>query len=207
MSYGLERVTFAYGDSPVLEQVTWTLPQRGVVCLWGESGGGKTTILRLLAGLERPAAGTVRRPERVSLLFQENRLLPWYTALENVMLPPDIDRPQAEAMLAAVGLSEERDCLPDSLSGGQRRRIALARALALPGELLLLDEPFTGLDEEAWRSIVPLVLQQAQEIPVVLVTHVAAQAEAMGAAIQPLEQLLLRHMPEKAEKTQKSEKA
>lgn len=188
MSYGLERVRFSYGAAPVLEDVSWRLPDRGVVCLWGASGCGKTTLLRLLAGLEQPAVGAVHCPERVSVLFQENRLLPWYTALENVALPPETDAARAAEMLAAVGLSAEQDSLPENLSGGQCRRVALARALALPGELLLLDEPFTGLDEGSWKSVVPVILAQAAVMPVVLVTHVAAEARALGAAIIPLGQ-------------------
>ena len=188
MSYGLERVRFSYGAAPVLEDVSWRLPDRGVVGLGGASGCGKTTLLRLLAGLEQPAAGAVHCPERVSVLFQENRLLPWYTALENVARPPETDAARAAEMLAAVGLSAEQDSLPGNLSGGQCRRVALARALALPGELLLLDEPFTGLDEGSWKSVVPAILARAAAMPVVLVTHVAAEARALGAAIIPLEQ-------------------
>lgn len=186
MSCGLERVSFSYGAAPVLENVSWRLPDRGVVCLWGASGCGKTTVLRLLAGLEQPSAGKVYRPKRVSMLFQENRLLPWYTALENVALPPETGRSCAQKALMAMGLSAEQNSLPANLSGGQRRRVALARALALPGELLLLDEPFTGLDEGAWKSVVPAILARAATIPVVLVTHVAAEARALGAEIVPL---------------------
>ncbi len=206
MSCGLERVSFAYGSTPVLEEASWTLPPRGVVCLWGASGCGKTTILRLLAGLERPAAGRVQRPERVSVLFQEDRLLPWYTALENTALPPEVETARAAEMLAAVGLSAERNSLPGNLSGGQCRRVALARALALPGELLLLDEPFTGLDETAWRGVVPAILARAAEVPVVLVTHVAVEAQALGAVTVPLEGLPLRGNLGTAEISQKSEK-
>ncbi len=192
MSYGLERVSFAYGATPVLEAVNWTLPHRGVVCLWGASGCGKTTILRLLAGLEHPTSGRVRRPERASVLFQENRLLPWYTVAENVALSPETDANRVSEALAAVGLAAESNSRPGALSGGQRRRVALARALAMPGELLLLDEPFTGLDEESWRRVLPAILARAETVPVVLVTHVAAEASALGAQVVSLDGLPLR---------------
>lgn len=181
MSLGLENVSFSYGNFPVLERVSWALPEQGVVCLWGASGCGKTTLLRLLAGLESPLAGVVHRPRALSMMFQEDRLLPRCRAWENVAVATGLDRPASVAALAAVGLAEEAESFPDALSGGQRRRVALARALAMPGELMLLDEPFTGLDADTWRAAVPAILARAAKIPVVLVTHVAEEAQALNA--------------------------
>lgn len=192
MSFGLESVSFSYGDFSVLERASWTLPERGVVCLWGASGCGKTTLLRLLAGLERPAAGAVHRPQALSVMFQEDRLLPRCCAWKNVAVATGLDRKAAVAALASVGLAEEAESLPDALSGGQRRRVALARALAMPGELMLLDEPFTGLDADTWRAAVPAILARAAEIPVVLVTHVAEEAQALNARRVVLEGTPLR---------------
>ena len=188
MKYALSKVSFSYGKTVVCHELNWTLPEQGVVCLWGPSGCGKTTLLRLLAGLEQPGEGAVVRPEegRVSMVFQEDRLMPWMTALENVMLP-GADREMAEAMLARLGLGEELHSLPSQLSGGQQRRVAIARALASPGDLLLLDEPFNGLDEKSWRQVLPLVLEQAKEKPVVLVTHVQQHADALQAKILRLD--------------------
>lgn len=188
MSYALSNVDFSYGKTAVCRGLNWTLPNSGVVCLWGPSGCGKTTLLRLLAGLEQPAAGAVIRPaqSRVSMVFQEDRLLPWMTALDNVMLP-GATREAAEAMLRSLGLGEVLHRLPEELSGGQQRRVAIARALAAPGDLLLLDEPFNGLDEASWRMTVPLILARAREIPVVLVTHVPQHAEALEAKTLRLE--------------------
>ena len=189
MRYGLKQVSFSYRGTSVLRDVSWTLPRRGVVCLWGPSGGGKTTLLRLLAGLEHPKAGAVTLPDdgRVAMVFQEDRLLPWMTALENVMLP-GAERQLAEDMLRSLGLGEELHRLPGELSGGQQRRVAIARALAAPGDLLLLDEPFNGLDEVSWRMAVPLILQRAEEVPVVLVTHVEQHAQALNAEVLHLEE-------------------
>lgn len=181
MSIRLDNVSFSYGDTVILRNVTWELPHSGVVCLWGPSGCGKTTLLRLLAGLETPDSGHITGMPRVSMVFQEDRLLPWATALENVtVVGVAID--DARGMLLTLGLSEEEiDSLPSALSGGQQRRVALARALAGESDLLLLDEPFNGLDEDTWQSAVPLIMAYAAHRPVLLVTHIREQAEALDA--------------------------
>lgn len=193
MSFGLEHVTFAYDNTVVCAGLSWTLPERGVVCLWGASGCGKTTLLRLLAGLEHPRAGTVTLPGagRVDMVFQEDRLLPWMSALDNVMLP-GASREKAEMLLRQLGLEEVMHRFPAELSGGQQRRVAIARALAASGDLLVLDEPFNGLDEASWRMAAPLISARAREIPVVLVTHVAQHAEALQATVLRLEETPLR---------------
>lgn len=186
MSIGLEQVSFSYGSTDVVQCVTWELPASGVLCLWGPSGCGKTTLLRLLAGLEKPDAGTVNGAERVSMVFQEDRLLPWLSALQNVTTVGVADT-VARDFLRALGLVEEEMLsLPAHLSGGQQRRVALARALAADSDLLLLDEPFNGLDEDTWQNVVPLIAAYAVHKPVVLVTHIREQAEALGATVLDL---------------------
>ena len=183
MSISLKNVSFSYGDTPVLQDVTWHLPDSGVVCLWGASGCGKTTALRLLAGLEKPSNGEVCGVRRVSMVFQEDRLLPWRTALENVLVT-GVDEKTACDLLAELGLTlEETQAYPQHLSGGQQRRVALARALAAECDILLLDEPFNGLDEGTWQDVVPLIKKVAQTRPVVLVTHVREQMEALEAQV------------------------
>ena len=186
MSIRLEQVSFSYGDTAVLQDVTWRLPSCGVVCLWGPSGCGKTTLLRLLAGLEKPQKGTIDGVFRVAMAFQEDRLLPWLTALQNVTII-GADESVAQELLQDLGLTvEEMQSVPVHLSGGQQRRVALARALAADSDLLLLDEPFNGLDEDTWQSVVPLIAAYAERKPVVLVTHIREQAEALDAALIPL---------------------
>ena len=192
MSVAMKNVSFAYDAVTVCEHLSWRLPDAGVVCLWGPSGCGKTTLLRLLAGLEKPSAGAVEGVGRVSMVFQEDRLLPWLTALENVTLT-EAEETAARDTLRALGLTdEEMAALPRQLSGGQQRRVALARALAADSEILLLDEPFNGLDENTWQSVVPLIAAYRKTRPVVLVTHIREQAEALGAEMVPLSGIPLR---------------
>lgn len=186
MSVRLNNVSFSYGTDLVCNHVLFELPSAGTVCLWGPSGCGKTTLLRLLAGLEKPSTGKVEGVNRVSMVFQEDRLLPWLTALGNVTLT-GAEEEKARQTLTALGLSEdEMKALPEHLSGGQQRRVALARALAADSELLLLDEPFNGLDEDTWQNVVPLIAEYAKTRPVVLVTHIRPQAEALEAQMIPL---------------------
>lgn len=183
MSVAMKKVCFSYDSVSVLHDWSMELPSNGVVCLWGPSGCGKTTILRLLAGLEKPSAGTVEGVGRVSMVFQEDRLLPWLTALENVIIT-GAEVSVAQQVMLALGLTEEEtNAMPTNLSGGQQRRVALARALAADSNLLLLDEPFNGLDEGTWQSVIPLISAYAESRPVVLVTHIREQAEALNATI------------------------
>ena len=168
----LENVTFAYGEKVILQSFTLELPDAGVTALSGPSGCGKTTLLRLLAGLETPRAGRVDTPglARTVFLFQEDRLLPRFTAAGQLraVLPRGADPLPA---LAAVGLEREADTPVEALSGGMRRRVALARALAAaPGKrLLLLDEPFTGVDADNAKKIMSRF--RALGIPILLTAH------------------------------------
>lgn len=183
MQCGLDNVSFAYGDKAVLDGVTLAFPWQGSVCLFGPSGCGKSTVLRLLAGLERPHAGRIvgMRERRIAMLFQENRLLPWSSLAENVLLGmgKEARTDQALAWLEAVGLRTEAEQRPDALSGGMRRRAALARALAMPSDILLLDEPLKELDTENQQRMQSLIQTQAQRKLLVLVTHDRREAEAL----------------------------
>ena len=168
----LEDLTLRYGDKLVLDQFSLELPAQGLTALSGPSGCGKTTLLRVMAGLEKRSGGTVSGvdPAKTAFLFQEDRLLPWRTAAEHIAdVLPRSRRGEVERWLAFAELEGEGDALPAALSGGMARRLALARCAALGGELLLLDEPFAGVD--AQRTARMLDRLRGLDVPIVLATH------------------------------------
>jgi len=169
---GLQR---SYGARVVIEALDLDIRKGEFVALLGESGCGKTTLLRSLAGLDQPDAGQINAPERPSVVFQEHRLLPWATLWENVALGHEttIGRAGAARALAEVGLSGREDDWPRNLSGGQAQRVALARALVRDPVLLLLDEPFAALDALTRIKMQGLVKELvARHHPgVLIVTH------------------------------------
>ncbi|WP_309573064.1 ABC transporter permease subunit [Deinococcus sp.] len=145
----LESVLLRLGGETILDGVTLDVHRGEFLALIGPSGGGKSTVLRVIAGLLRPVSGTVRVESIPALVFQDYRLLPWRTALRNVQLPAVLGTGgglEAREALHLVGMDAYADYYPAQLSGGMRARIALARALAQSGDVLLLDEPFAALD-------------------------------------------------------------
>lgn len=186
----LHNITAGYPQKPVFENYSLTLPERGVVSIAGPSGTGKTTLLRLLCGLITPTAGTISGLNglRISYVFQEDRLLPWRTTLENVMLVFGEETAENEHVarewLKNMELEDVINEYPAALSGGMLRRVALARAAAYRGDVLLLDEPFTGLDI-ALRERVAAHLVHAAPL-IIMVTHEMDDARAMGAEVIPL---------------------
>ncbi|UBV42947.1 ABC transporter permease subunit [Deinococcus taeanensis] len=146
---GVTDVTVRLGGEVILNGVTLDVRRGEFLALIGPSGGGKSTLLRVLAGLLRPEAGTVHVSTPPALVFQDYRLLPWRSALRNVQLPADLRAGgglEAHEALKMVGMEAYGPYFPAQLSGGMRARVALARALAQSGDVLLLDEPFAALD-------------------------------------------------------------
>lgn len=165
-------LTLKYGDKAVLDRFSFHFPLKGITALTGPSGCGKTTLLRVLAGLVKPDSGTADGidPSDTAFLFQENRLLPWRTAEQHItdVLPKE-RRPEASAWLSFAELDGEGHLHPESLSGGMARRLALARCAALGGKILLLDEPFAGVDGA--RALRIMDRLKHLNIPVLLVSH------------------------------------
>lgn len=182
----IENVSKAYGDQRVLQNLSADFHPGARVAVMGPSGVGKTTLARLLLGLERPDAGHIAGTEglRFSCVFQEDRLCPGFPAGDNVALV--LPRPRwvgIDGALAALGLAgEDRQKPVRELSGGQKRRVALARAVEAESEVLVLDEAFKGLDDENRRRAYEYLLGRLGTRTLLLITHDADEAVALGAA-------------------------
>lgn len=175
----LENITFRYGEKLVLDGFSLEIPDRGLTALSGPSGCGKTTLLRVLAGLERPEGGAVSGvdPARTAFLFQEDRLLPWRTVGQHITdVLPRPRRGELARWLAFAELEGEGGAYPSALSGGMARRLALARCAALGGELLLLDEPFAGVDPARTARLLGRLRGLGR--PVVLSSHQSSVLDA-----------------------------
>ncbi|MBR4441986.1 MAG: ABC transporter ATP-binding protein [Clostridia bacterium] len=175
----------SFDGKAVLSGLSFELPDSGVVAVEGRSGSGKTTLLNILMGLLPPDAGRIDglAGRRVTAVFQENRLLESWSAMKNIRLvcPRAVTDAEIRAHLAEVGLAGEEKTVARALSGGMKRRVALVRAVIAPGDVLILDEPFKGLDEATREAAIRYVLRHASNRLILLVTHDRAEAEAMGA--------------------------
>ena len=186
----LQDVSLSFDGKPVFSNVSLHIPPGAHTAIMGPSGVGKTTLLRVIAGLLKPDSGRVRvHTPRRARLFQSPRLLPWLTALENVntvLSDGPHTLPEAMDWLQRVGLGAAAGKYPAELSGGMLARVALARALAYGGNLVLLDEPFQGLDEDTRAEMIALCREVLREKTTILVTHDRAEAEALADVIYTL---------------------
>jgi len=172
----IDNLSKSYDGRIVLNGLTHTFPHGSLTCVTGKSGCGKTTLLRLIAGLEASDAGTIQGvPEGgISMVFQEDRLPPQLSAADCLRCVLKKD-PRREARIAealeALGLAEASDQSVSEFSGGMRRRVALARALLFPSPLVLLDEPLKGLDAATRRQAVDFTQPRLAGRTTLLVTH------------------------------------
>ena len=174
----IQNLSVTLGEKIIFSDYSTTFPDEGIVMISGESGIGKTTLLRVLCGLQKPDEGRIigLADRRISVVFQEPRLLDHLTALENVALVTD--RTIAESLLRELNMENELHIKASKLSGGQKQRVSLARAFAYSNDVVLLDEPFTGLDEYNKQKAARLI--QTARLAIV-VSHDAEDAELLSA--------------------------
>jgi NitT/TauT family transport system ATP-binding protein len=181
----LELPGLALGGSSILDRIDLRLHLGETAVLTGPSGIGKSTLLRVIAGLETRHQGRLRAPAKMAMVFQEPTLLRWRTLRDNLILPLGITAQDADHALSEVGLAGRGDMYPDQLSLGQGRRLALARAFAAKPDLLLMDEPFVSLDAALVDEMMTLfeVLRDRYRVTTLMVTHSQSEADRLGTRI------------------------
>ena len=187
MMLEVARIAVSYGEKAVLTDCSLSMDAGDHVALMSPSGCGKTTLLRVVLSLLPPGSGTVHcSAQRIAAVFQEPRLLPWCTAAENiaaVLSGGQKSESEALSWLEKVELADAAGLYPSALSGGMRQRVSLARALAYSPDLLLLDEPFQGLDDTLRLHMTELILSAVPHAAILLATHSEEDAKALGCRI------------------------
>ena len=186
-----KNVCFSYGDKPILNNFNLTVNNGECVCLKGPSGCGKTTVLKLLSGLITPQSGEITGNCNPSVVFQEDRLLSGFSLKTNVLLPPlsEIQQKKALSLSAEAGLSDAINKKIRTLSGGMKRRAAIVRAVAFGGDLLILDEPFNGIDAENKQLMAEMIKREFIDRgkPVLMVSHIDSDARLLNARVVEFE--------------------
>ena len=190
----LKDICFSYGEEQIIKNLNLTVERGKPVVLLGRSGIGKTTLLKLILNFIKPDSGEifgVDEKTRISVMYQEDRLFPQLTVYKNLKLvKKDFSRKEAEKLMRELNLEEKvLDKLPAELSGGMRRRIALARCLIFPSELVLMDEPFQGLDSETRASCLNAVKKYTAGRPVLIISHEIQDAAVLEAEIVRMEEI------------------
>ena len=180
------------GKDVALVNASFAVPHGSFACVIGPSGGGKSTVLKIIAGITEPSSGIVTKPKHVSMVFQTGALMPWLTVLENIAFglhgkgySMSRIRSIANKYCKMLGLTGIEEKLPRELSGGERQRVGIARALAVNPHVLLLDEPFSGLDpkttEELHKDIITIWKETGKTV--VMVSHSIEEAVAVGTMV------------------------
>ncbi|PLU62795.1 ABC transporter ATP-binding protein [Sinorhizobium medicae] len=173
----------AFGEEEVLRAIRFEMETGETVAILGPSGIGKSTLLRLIVGIDTGFEGKVTRPEKIAMVFQEPVLLPWRSVVENLTLVhPQLGTQAALSALERTGIADKAGLFPGQLSLGQQRRLALARAFAGRPELLVMDEPYVSLDPAMAEDMLSLTEALIAETApaVILVTHSEAEARRLA---------------------------
>ena len=168
----IKNISKSFDKKAILSDISFTVNEGECVALTGESGAGKTTLLRIIAGLETADSGKIICPgnKKRTFVFQENRLLENKSVLENILAVAD-DKKRALYFLEKSGLLNDRDKKASALSGGMKRRLAIARALTFGGDIYFLDEPLRELDAESHKKMAELIKEEISGKTAILITH------------------------------------
>lgn len=187
----LQHITKQYGTHIVFSDFSYEIAEDAKLCVMGRSGRGKTTLFRMLLGLEQPDGGYIEglKGKRMCAVFQENRLLPDFSVRENLrcVCRNRQQTAQIPKILEKLGLTDWEHQPVCVLSGGMQRRIAIGRALLVESDILLLDEPFSGLDENTKRQMIQVILGYTKEQILIVATHAAEDADLLGAKVLHLD--------------------
>lgn len=189
MSIKISNLTKKFADQTVFDGFSYEFSEKGVYCIVGESGAGKTTLLRIIAGLDKDYSGEILGTERVSFAFQEYRLFPQLSAVDNLIYANFDKKDEAvynlcKNMLISLGFSEDDiDKLPSELSGGMKQRVSLARAFIRNAPVVLLDEPTKELDEANAALVTEKIRMLGRSALVIVVSHNRRDPEAMNATV------------------------
>ena len=188
MAINLTDISKAYGSNVVFERFNCQIEEGAVSCIMGPSGQGKTTLLRIISGLEQPDSGQVSgmKNQRKSVVFQEDRLCENLSAASNIRLVCRKPLKMSVIIEAMSALGLASDCVKQTvrnMSGGQRRRVAILRALMAEYDILFMDEPFKELDTETKERVMLYAKEQSRGKTVVFVTHDKAECTVMGGRI------------------------
>lgn len=187
----IKEITKSYGKQKVLENISFNLNESERICIYGKSGIGKTTLLRIIAGLEKADSGKITFVGKVSMVFQEDRLLENTDVYTNLycVLGSRFDKAEADMHLKEVGLEGVGNKIVSELSGGMKRRVAIVRCMMKSSEIILLDEPFKGLDTILKDNIIRYVVKYLNGRAVIMVTHDISEAEKIQAEIIEIKNL------------------
>ncbi len=180
----IKNLSKAYGSNKVLENISVTFPAREISCVMAPSGKGKTTLFKIIMGLEKADSGEVIIPKDSTLaaVFQEDRLCENLTAEANIVIATSARKEKIAGALCEIGLNGFEKAAVSTLSGGMKRRVAILRALLSSADIILMDEPFKGLDEDTKHNVMQLVKRYTKEKTVIIVTHIESEATNLGAS-------------------------
>lgn len=178
----VKNITVKYGKHTVLDHFSAHFPNGAVTAISGRSGCGKTTLLSVILGLLRPDHGEATGFGTLSAVFQEDRLLPFLTAVKNITLTTNCTEAEAEAALLQVGFdADDSEKVASALSGGMARRVAIVRAMLMESDTIILDEPFKGLDDATRAQVLRFVNEHRRGRTLLVVTHDPRDAADLGA--------------------------